>query len=39
MCPLSMPMRGPGMRAEQVTFTSDDGTAVRMVIISGPAGG
>jgi prolyl oligopeptidase len=30
---------GPDIRAEQVTFESGDGTAVRMVIISGPAGG
>ncbi|HEY6481695.1 MAG TPA: prolyl oligopeptidase family serine peptidase, partial [Streptosporangiaceae bacterium] len=30
---------GPDTRAEQVTFESRDGTAVRMVIISGPAAG
>jgi prolyl oligopeptidase len=29
---------GPDIRAEQVTFESRDGTAVRMVIISGPGG-
>jgi len=30
---------GPDIRAEQVTFESRDGTAVRMVIISGPGAG